>query len=103
MVPDAIVELDDLPLTANGKIDRNRLAALSTTWDRLDGAEPGLSLIRAGVNSVTLIEVVSALEDVFDIDFGTEGLFAEPATVLRLEAEILRLSAPEQPADDQTA
>ncbi|MFJ9055884.1 phosphopantetheine-binding protein [Streptomyces sp. NPDC102409] len=59
---------------------------------------PGLDLISAGVNSVTLIQILSALEDRFDVDLETEPLFAEPATVERLAAEITRTARLTRPS-----
>ncbi|MDO1486851.1 Phosphopantetheine attachment site [Rhodococcus rhodochrous] len=58
----------------------------------LEEAEPDLDLISRGVNSATLIQVLSALEDRFDIDFEMEPLFSGPMTVTRLEAEIMRIT-----------
>jgi acyl carrier protein len=55
---------------------------------------PELDLISAGVNSAALIQVLSRLEDRFDIDLETESLFARPVTVARLEAEIARTADP---------
>lgn len=54
---------------------------------------PDLDLIGLGVNSAVLIQILSALEDRFDIDLDTEQLFAEPLTVARLEAGITRAAA----------
>ncbi|MFF5897124.1 acyl carrier protein [Streptomyces argenteolus] len=51
---------------------------------------PDLDLIGLGVNSATLIQILSALEDRFDVDLDMEQLFAEPLTVARLEAGITR-------------
>ncbi|MFF4033738.1 acyl carrier protein [Streptomyces sviceus] len=53
---------------------------------------PELDLISAGVNSAALIQILSALEDRFDLDLEMEPLFAEPLTVARLEAEITRIA-----------
>ena len=49
-----------------------------------------LPLVRAGVNSATVIQVLSTLEDVFDVDLDLDRLFAEPLTPARIEAEIIR-------------
>jgi acyl carrier protein len=54
---------------------------------------PDLDLISLGVNSAVLIQVLSALEDAYDVDLETERLFAGPVTVARLEAEITRAAA----------
>lgn len=51
-------------------------------------------LIFFGVNSVTLIQVLSALEDTFRVDLDTERLFSAPVSVARLETEIARCTTP---------
>jgi acyl carrier protein len=51
-------------------------------------SEHDVDLISAGVNSAALIQILSALEDVFEIDLDTERLFTGPVTVARLESEI---------------
>lgn len=48
-------------------------------------------LIAIGVNSINLIQLISALEDRFDIEFELSDLFANPVTVERLEKEIVSL------------
>ncbi|MFD5797545.1 acyl carrier protein [Streptomyces diastatochromogenes] len=60
----------------------------------LSPSQDAVDLISLGVNSVTLIQVLSALEDVFGIDFDMERLFSAPVTVARLETEIARGTAP---------
>jgi acyl carrier protein len=57
------------------------------------GEDDDLDLIAAGVNSATVIKVLSALEDTFDVDLVTEELFAGPITIARLEVELSRLVA----------
>jgi acyl carrier protein len=59
----------------------------------LSGDEHEVDLISAGVNSATLIQALSALEEVFDVDLDTERLFSARVTVTRLEAEITRALA----------
>ena len=53
----------------------------------------GRSLVAAGVNSATLIQLLSALEDEFDVDLDVERLFSAPVTLPELEAEIVRALA----------
>lgn len=51
------------------------------------------NLIGQGMNSATLVQVLSALEDRFDVDLATEELFAEPITVIRIERALERHAA----------
>lgn len=67
------------------------LRELSQHGVTLSEAEVHRDLIGAGVNSATLIQILSALEDTFDIDLVTEELFDEPLTVMSLEVELARL------------
>ncbi|WP_225098606.1 acyl carrier protein [Streptomyces sp. CoH27] len=60
----------------------------------LSPAQDHADLIGLGVNSVTLIQVLSALEDAFGIEFDMERLFSAPVSVARLETEIARGMAP---------
>lgn len=53
----------------------------------------GRSLVAAGVNSATLIQLLSALEDEFDVDLDVERLFSAPVTLPVLEVEIVRALA----------
>ncbi|MEV6427996.1 phosphopantetheine-binding protein [Nocardia sp. NPDC051463] len=57
---------------------------------RLAVDEHETDLISAGVNSVNLVRVMSALEETFDIEFEAAGFFDESVTVARLAAEIIR-------------
>ncbi len=69
------------------------LEELASRGCALSDGEHDLDLISAGVNSATLIDILSALEDRFDVDLASERLFAEPVTVPRIEAELLRLAS----------
>ncbi|MFE0642943.1 phosphopantetheine-binding protein [Streptomyces sp. NPDC058877] len=60
-------------------------------------AGPGTDLIGHGVNSAALIQILSALEDRFDVDLDLEALFAAPVTVSRLEAEVVRATGAADP------
>lgn len=78
----------------------NTVTARAAILDRLaahghplSAAQRESALVSLGVNSVTLVQVLSALEDEFDLDFDTESLFAGPVSVALLEAELVRLSA----------
>ncbi|GGV01079.1 hypothetical protein GCM10010495_10120 [Kitasatospora herbaricolor] len=64
------------------------LDELESHGHRPAGQDPDLDLIGAGVNSVTLVQILSALEDAFDVDLDISALFARPVTVARLEAAI---------------
>ncbi|MGN5376721.1 hypothetical protein BIV25_36275 [Streptomyces sp. MUSC 14] len=46
-------------------------------------------LIGAGLNSVTMVRLLSVLEEEFDVEFAVARLFREPVTVARLAAEIV--------------
>ncbi len=60
----------------------------------LSGSQLESALVSLGVNSVTLVQVLSGLEDEFDLDFDTELLFSgpDPVSAALLESELVRLS-----------
>lgn len=70
------------------------LRELESNGHTLAKTEHDLDLISAGINSASLIRVLSTLEDLFDVDLDVERLFSEPITVSRLEIEIIRATAP---------
>jgi acyl carrier protein len=101
MVPSAIMELDQLPLTRNGKLDRSRLPApvfdaqqetfvaprtpteesLAQIWSEV------LNVERVGVNdnffdlgghSLLATQVFSRMQDVFGIELPLRALFEAP-------------------------
>ncbi|MGW2651123.1 acyl carrier protein [Streptomyces sp. NPDC001393] len=74
----------------------NEQAVISTIVDRLrqQGYRVGpdeyeADLIGAGLNSVTMVRLLSVLEDDFDVEFAVARLFREPVTVARLAAQIV--------------
>lgn len=54
----------------------------------------GQDLIGLGVNSVALVQVLSALEDRYDADIDMDGLFAAPLTVERMAARFAAAGPP---------
>ncbi|HZN09593.1 MAG TPA: non-ribosomal peptide synthetase, partial [Pyrinomonadaceae bacterium] len=110
MVPAAIVELDQLPLTRNGKLDRSRLPApafaqqqetfvaprtpteesLARIWSEV------LNVERLGVNdnffdlgghSLRATQVISRMQDVFGVELPLRVLFEAP-TVAELAEKV---------------
>ncbi|GHE38009.1 hypothetical protein GCM10018785_04510 [Streptomyces longispororuber] len=65
---------------------------------RLGPEEYGEDLVGAGVNSVSLVRLLSCLEDRFDIEFEVARLFREPVTVTRL-TEVIIARAPGDATD----
>jgi acyl carrier protein len=113
MIPAAYVELEELPLTANGKVDRGKLPAAGA----VRGGEAGeyveartavervvaevwrgvLGVERVGVHdnffdlgghSLLATQVVSRVRDTFEVELPLRRLFEEP-TVARLVEVIL--------------
>ena len=115
MVPSAFVELDALPLTANGKVDRRALLAPSDSRERLpnlktvyvaprDPIEQALAemwgeilelkevgihdnFFELGGHSLFATQVVSRLREIFQIEIPLRVLFEAP-TVARLAQRI---------------
>jgi acyl carrier protein len=110
MVPSAIMELDQLPLTRNGKLDRSRLPApafdpqqatfvaprtpteesLARIWSEI------LNVERIGVNdnffslgghSLLATQVFSRMQDVFGLELPLRALFEAP-TVAELAERV---------------
>ena len=126
MVPGAFVLMDQLPLTANGKLDRQALAALSfespapartliapasatektlaAIWSELLGVETVSvddDVFDLGAHSLMAMRALSRVRDAFDVDLALRNLFEHP-TVAGLAGIIdgLSLAAPRTPAHD---
>ncbi|WP_278314498.1 non-ribosomal peptide synthase/polyketide synthase [Lolliginicoccus levis] len=110
MVPSAIIVLDEIPLTVNGKLDRRGLPEPVFTSDEDTYVEPStsaeqaiagifagvLGLDRVGVhdsffdlggNSLSATRVVARIKNAFDAQLGVRDLFESP-TVASLAARM---------------
>ena len=110
MVPAALMELEHIPTTANGKVDRNALpypdqqAAASQSsgpktpteelvasiWEQVlkrDGISRDASFFELGGHSLLATQVVSRVRNIFDVDLPLRTLFEKP-TVAGLAEEI---------------
>ncbi|PAZ10327.1 hypothetical protein CLM62_41340 [Streptomyces sp. SA15] len=109
MVPDALIELDSIPLTSNGKVDRRRLETLpldeatatdtpapraldlhgrevALCWQEVLGDPPGAeSFFEAGGGSYDAIRLLSLLRGRFGYDVPFGAFMADP-TVTGLAA-----------------
>ncbi|MGW6055201.1 amino acid adenylation domain-containing protein [Streptomyces sp. NPDC055189] len=104
MVPQAILALDAIPLTANGKTDKRALPAPDTAvseektapstmaeeeiagiWADLMGSAPGIhdNFFQSGGNSILAIRLIAELQNAFGIDLPVRAIFEGP-TVARL-------------------
>jgi len=102
MVPAAFVFLDDLPLTANGKLDRKALLAMASQgWQRREYTPPRdeaeqavaeiwqqiLGVERLGIHddffelgghSLSAVQIVSKIRETFAVDVPVKTLFEAP-------------------------
>ena len=118
MLPAAIVQIEQMPMTANGKLDRNALPdpdeskvatsgrgpetlteeLVATIWEqvlRREDITRDASFFELGGHSLLATQVVSRIRSVFDVDLPVRALFEKP-TVAGLAEEIdsVRLSQP---------
>jgi amino acid adenylation domain-containing protein len=120
MVPAAIVVLDALPITPNGKVDRRALPApehvraehyvaprtpteeaLAETWGEVLGLKPvGVddNFFELGGHSLLATQVISRIRDVFDIDLPLRAIFEAPTLLgLAERVDAARQRTPDAP------
>ena len=111
MVPDRVLLLTHLPLTANGKIDRRRLQALydalpkaasvqaaltplqaelAALWASLLGIDPGIgpqqSFFELGGDSLLATLLINAVRDTFGVELPLRQIFNGPALAAMADA-----------------
>ena len=113
MIPAAFVELERLPLTGNGKVDRQALAALPLSWESDAGGEApatpveellagiwmevlgvgavsrGANFFELGGHSLLLTQVMVRVREVLGVELPLRLLFELP-TLAELASEIER-------------
>ena len=122
MAPAAVVMLDALPLTANGKVDRTALPAPATgtagvretvapgtpveeivagVWAEVlgvDAVSPAANVFELGAHSLMATRVVARLRTIFGVDVPLRALFDAP-TVRELAARVARTRADDTRTD----
>ncbi len=121
MIPSALVQLESLPLNANGKIDRRALPApddlrpadsfapprtpveeaLATIWSEVLGADQvGIhdNFFDLGGHSLLATQVVSRVRKVFNVELPVRALFEDP-TVSELARRVDEKLREEQTAE----
>ncbi|WP_221477192.1 phosphopantetheine-binding protein, partial [Streptomyces zagrosensis] len=108
MVPSVFIEVDSIPLTANGKIDRRALPdpdesatdafvgprtpteeRLSSIWQELLGKQASVqdSFFELGGHSILAVRLISRMQNEFDLDLPMRIAFESP-TIAQLAVEI---------------
>jgi acyl carrier protein len=118
MVPAAIVELEKIPLTSNGKLDRKLLPRpdfehgekyvapqtetekrLAQIWsDVLKVEQIGLhdNFFELGGHSLLALQLISRVREIFQVEISMRVLFFESATLSALAARINQLECTQQ-------
>jgi len=118
MIPSAIVELEKMPLTVNGKLDRKLLSQpeveraeeyvapqsdtekrLAHIWSEvLKVGHVGLhdNFFELGGHSLSALQMISRVREVFQTEISVQVLFVESATLSALAARIDQLKSTPQ-------
>jgi acyl carrier protein len=108
MIPDWIVAVPEIPLNANGKVDRAALPDPRTTtapgaavaprtvveeriaeiWTELLGRQVGIfdSFFKEGGHSILAVQLVSLLQEEFELDLSIRLIFERPTIAALAEA-----------------
>ncbi len=117
MVPERIILMTHLPLTANGKVDRKRLQAmydnlpklkqhheilsdteaqLAETWSSLLGIESGIGrhqgFFELGGDSLLATRLINSIRQMFGVDIALRQIFNAPTLQAMAEAIDIQLS-----------
>jgi amino acid adenylation domain-containing protein len=127
MWPSAFVFLDEIPLSANGKVDRKllpdtvthapaaandgcqygdsieaRVAAMAASALKVDHVARDADLIEAGANSLDLIKIASLIEKEFGYRPGLEEVYRSPTVATLAQAVRTQKARPNQLSLDLT-